>query len=88
MQIAAAYEVLADDEKRKLYDQVSTCIGLEGHNETTVFTEAVEFDVLPQFGEEGLRTDGGPGGPGGGFPGGGTRFQFQVACLTHTTKAC
>lgn len=47
MQIAAAYEVLADDEKRKLYDQVSTCIGLEGHNETTVFTEAVEFDVLP-----------------------------------------
>ncbi|KAL3131807.1 hypothetical protein ABBQ38_007523 [Trebouxia sp. C0009 RCD-2024] len=50
-EIAAAYEVLADDEKRKLYDQ---------------------------FGEEGLQTDGGPGGPGGGgFPWGGTRFQFQ-----------
>lgn len=35
-----------------------------------------------QYGEEGLRPTG-EGGPGGGFPGGGGGFRFQVCFLSH-----
>lgn len=83
LQIAAAYEVLADGEKRKLYDQVN-CVPSNIQHCTSLSLQHFLYAYLMcqvdmQYGEEGLR----PTGPGGGFPGGGGGFRFQVCFLSH-----
>ncbi len=96
--MSAAYEVLSDPEKRKIYDQARRAAPRPRSSASSAAPRrradaARRAPPARQYGEEGLKQSAGgghPGGGGGGFGfghGGNFNFQFQGGCAAPRALA-